>query len=222
IPVVKAAGATSKIPLSREDNFGTEFEVEGRLRPPKSSDLYAAPLWTSPDYFKAIGIPLLQGRAFTEADRMQAPPVLIINETMARRVFPDGSALGKRITLGYPREAREIIGVVGAVRTLNLEKAPRMEIFFPYQQGRMPPTTLAIRTESDPMSIAAAVREAIRRLDEKLPPYDIKTLEQRVSDSVAPRRFLVSLMSLFALLALALAATGIYDVLSYLFAQVTV
>jgi putative ABC transport system permease protein len=223
IPGVKAAGATSKIPLSREEMLNMGFEVEGRPRPPKFSESIAAHFSVSPGYFKAMGIPLLHGRAFTEADCLQASPVLIINETMARRVFPDGNAMGKRVKLswGYPHVPLEIIGVVGAARTFGLETEPMREIFFPYQQGGMAPTTLAIRTVGDPMAIASSVRESIRRLDDSLPPYDVKTLEQRVSDSVAPRRFLVSLMSLFALLALALAAIGIYGVLSYLVAQRT-
>jgi len=224
IPGVKAAGATSKIPLSREDAFMTEFwEVEGIPKSLNSNESMATILWVSSDYFKAMGIPLLQGRPFTEADRPQTPTVMIINETMARRVFPDGNVLGRMVNSGvdYPRVPREIIGVVGRVRSSGLENEPGMEIYLPYLQGGMPPTTLAIRTMGDPMVVISAVREAIKRLDENLPPYNIKTLEQRISDSVARRRFLVSLMSLFALLALALAAIGIYGVLSYLVTQRT-
>ncbi|HEY7183132.1 MAG TPA: ABC transporter permease, partial [Blastocatellia bacterium] len=114
IPGVQAVGATSKIPLSREDVWSSHYEVEGAPRPPKSYGLGGPILWISPDYIKAMGIPLLQGRAFTDADSMRAPPVLIINETLARRAFPDGNALGKRVRFSnvYPQVPREIVGVV--------------------------------------------------------------------------------------------------------------
>src|SRR5262249_945062 len=107
------------------------------------------------------------------------------------------------------------------VRSSKLEDEPQKDMFLPLLQGGNRPATLAIRTVGDPMSIAPAVREAIRRLDENLPPYDIKTIGQRISDSLARRTFLVSLMSLFGLLALALAATGVYGVMSYLVTERT-
>src|SRR5262245_8892109 len=180
IPGVKAAGATSKLPMSREEMLGAGFEIEGSPRPQKNSESIADNFCVSPDYFKAMGIPLLQGRAFNDADRPHSPPVLIINETMARLVLPDGKALGKRVKVINDnfQVPREIVGVVGAVKTFGLEKEPRREIFLPFLQSRMQPTTLAIRTASEPMAIASAVRETIRRLDGNLPPYDIKTLEQ--------------------------------------------
>ncbi|MGH9840501.1 MAG: ADOP family duplicated permease [Blastocatellia bacterium] len=216
IPGVKAVGTTNKIPLSRENVFGLLFEVEGGGEAVPVQESFALFLSVSPDYFRAMGISVLQGRAFTERDDQTAPPVLIVNHLMARRFFPAGDALGKRVKLAGEKVPREIVGVVGAAKSLGLEEEPNQEMFLPYPQGGNPPTALAIRIVGDPLAIVPAVRDAVRQSDPDLPPYDIKTIGQRISESVARRRFIASLMSLFALLALALAATGIYGVISYL------
>ncbi|MBO0859817.1 MAG: ABC transporter permease [Chloracidobacterium sp.] len=215
IPGVVAAGATNKLPLSRTNYFGLLFEVEGRQKQDAFQTRFANFLSISPDYFRAMGIPLLQGRGFTAADTDKAPPVVIINDRMARQLFPNGDALGQRIKLPLERTGREIVGVVGSVRLKSLEEDPAKDMYLPYLQGGNPPVTLVIRTVFEPLSVAGAAREVVRALDKDLPLYDIKTVEQRVSESVAQRRFLVTLMSCFAALAICLAAIGIYGVVSY-------
>ncbi|MBO0861192.1 MAG: ABC transporter permease [Chloracidobacterium sp.] len=215
IPGVVAAGATSKLPLSRTDYYSLLFEVEGREKQDAFQKRFANFLSISHDYFRAMGIPLLQGRNFTAADTDKAPLVVIINDRMARQLFPNGDALGQRIKSPLEQTAREIVGVVGSVRFKSLEEDPAKDMYLPYLQGGNPPATLVIRTVVEPLSVAGAAREAVRALDKDLPLYDIKTVEQRVSESVVQRRFLVTLISGFAALALSLAAIGIYGMVSF-------
>ena len=218
-PQFQSVGATNKVPLSKSEVIGLLFAVEGVTPPADFDERFALFISVSPDYFRALGISLVQGRSFSERDTQAAPPVIIVNERMARRYFPDGQVLGRRINVTGEKQPREIVGVVKDVRSLGLEEDHNQEMFLPYLQGGPVPRTLVLRTNAAPAAAWLAVQAVVNTLDKDLPLFDGKTMQQQVYDSVAQRSYVLWLMGALAVLGLLLTMTGIYGVISYAVTQ---
>jgi putative ABC transport system permease protein len=218
-PGVEAAGLTNMMPMSQAQ-IRISFELPGG--PPQSdpnTPQTAGVRLVSPGFFKAIGGRLVGGRDFSEADQAAGERVVIINTAMATRYFGGLDPVGRPIDLAGPRR---IVGVVESMKPQGFDSQPAPEVFFPLTQfdqilmaeGPLSATTLVVRTTGDPRSLVPAVRTQMARLDPQLPLFNITTLSQRVADSVAQPRFYASVLGIFAVLALVLAAVGIYGVLS--------
>jgi putative ABC transport system permease protein len=194
-----------------------------RPKAPAGTEPTVGTLQVSPDYFKTMKIPLLRGRLFNSADREGAPLVVIVNETAARRFWPGEDPIGKRVSVWFAAFTRgaEVVGVVGDVRYGPMDRPPRPDAYLPYKQA--PPRTMILfgRTAGDPVSLAEAVRRQVSTLDHGLPIYDIKTMRQRINDATVRARFNVILLTAFAVIAIVLAAVGIYGVMSFAVRQRT-
>jgi len=217
LPRVHSVGGINYLPL-RGNVFAWAFFIQGRDTPRGASLPYAEYRVVSGDLFSALGIRMKAGRGFEERDNRTAPPVAMINETMARRHWPGEDPIGKQFRLGGPPSIfpwMTVIGVAGDVRYGGVETAPEPTIYQPLSQARGGSLSIVVRTSGNPTALASAIRGEVRDIDHNVPLLNVREFRYYISESFAQRRLVLAVVSGFAGIALFLAAFGIYSVVSY-------
>jgi putative ABC transport system permease protein len=217
IPGIENAAAVSALPFHENRiDINVNFAVENRPAPEPGHEPSAYYTVTTPDYFGTMKIPLIRGRPFSDNDTDASAPVLIINEQFARRFFPDEDPVGKRVTPRYGKPVtREIVGVVGDVKTEGLDSQPRAEMYLPHAQQPTGSMTYIIRAGTDPVTLLSAIKGEIWVVDKDLPIDRADVVDNLISGSLAGSRFNLLLVGSFSALALALASIGVYGLVSF-------
>ena len=215
LPGVSDATIVDALPFSNAGG-SSSFAIKGRAVAASDPGPHGNVRSVSPDYFSTLRIPVVHGRAFEQTDRAKTEQVAIVDETLARAYWPGEEPLGQHISFGRNSPWMTIVGIVKHARASALEGDTTEGFFYlPMAQVPQPSVAIAARTSGNPANLASALASAVRAVDSSQPIYDIKTMEERVGDSLIGRRFLVVLLSVFAGLALLLAAVGLYGVISY-------
>ncbi|MGD8867509.1 MAG: ABC transporter permease [Gemmatimonadales bacterium] len=223
LPGVTSAGAISQLPLSGSAMSGTTRIENSETVPEDQRAWEVDRRAVSPDYFRTMGVPILRGRPFSEADNGAAPPVAIVDETFVRHFWPGEDPIGQRIAINRDSNGellwREVVGVVAHARHNNVATVGREQAYFPYNQYPQARMYLAARAAVEPLSLARPVQREVWSLDPNQPVADVQTMEARVAAALSQPRFALLLFGSFAFLALVMAAVGVYGVISYTVSQ---
>ncbi len=217
LPGVNSAAAVTSLPSGYGWNW-TEYTAEGQ--PPAAPGEMRTAVWQSvtPGFFQALRIPLLKGRLLTAQDSPDAPLVIVISQSMARRIWPNQDPLGKRIQFGRAESnepRKTVVGVVGDTAQSPFDRVREPTAYFPFAQLPQTSSALVVRTSGDPIALAAAARAQVRSVDADQPPYDMRTLAQLISDDVSGVEYSARMMFVFGVVALVLSASGIYALMTY-------